>query len=144
MAEVSLTIGGRAYRLACRDGEEADLRAAAGLLDARVASLMQAHGAVAEPRLLLMAALLLGGELLEERNRTGRSPAPAQAAVPHTGLDAGGGSFFDSWYRLRDLALEADPSGRAPDAGDLQRRHTALWTSPGCGALAARRSARLQ
>lgn len=79
MAEVSLTIGGRAYRLACRDGEEADLRAAAGLLDARVASLMQAHGAVAEPRLLLMAALLLGGELLEERNRTGRSPAPAPA-----------------------------------------------------------------
>ena len=79
MAEVSLTIGGRAYRLACRDGEEADLRAAAGLLDARVASLMQAHGAVAEPRLQLMAALLLGGELLEERNRTGRSPAPAPA-----------------------------------------------------------------
>ena len=74
---------------------------------------------------------------------SGRSPAPAQAAVPHTGLDAGGGSFFDSWYRLRDLALEADPSGRAPDAGDLQRRHTALWTSPGCGALARALHARV-
>ena len=72
MAEVSLTIGGRAYRLACRDGEEADLRAAGGLLESRVASLMQAHGAVAEPRLLLMAALLLSGELLEERSHASR------------------------------------------------------------------------
>ena len=51
MAEVNLTIGGRGYRLACRDGEEADLRAAGGLLDSRVGSLMQAHGAIAEPRL---------------------------------------------------------------------------------------------
>lgn len=67
MAEVSLTIGGRAYKLACRDGEEDDLRAAAGLLQSRVASLMQAHGSVAEPRLLLMAALLVSGELLERK-----------------------------------------------------------------------------
>lgn len=81
MAEVSLTIGGRAYRLACRDGEEADLRAAGGLLESRVASLMQAHGAVAEPRLLLMAALLLSGELLEERSNAARLN-PGLKAVP--------------------------------------------------------------
>ncbi|MCG2842411.1 cell division protein ZapA [Sandaracinobacter sp. RS1-74] len=86
MAEVSLTIGGRAYRLACRDGEEADLRAAAGLLESRVASLMQAHGAVAEPRLLLMAGLLLSGELLEERANAqrlnpGLKPVPASDAA---------------------------------------------------------------
>ncbi len=67
MAEVELTIGGRAYRLACRDGEEAELRAAAGLLDSRVSALMQAHGAIAEPRLLLMAALIVAGELLERK-----------------------------------------------------------------------------
>ena len=85
MAEVSLTIGGRAYRLACRDGEEADLRAAGGLLESRVASLMQAHGAVAEPRLLLMAALLLSGELLEERSNASRL-TPGLKPVP--GADA--------------------------------------------------------
>lgn len=76
MAEVSLTVGGRAYRLACRDGEEEDLRAAATLLDSRVSGLMQAHGAIAEPRLLLMAALLLSGELLE-RKAGGPRPLPA-------------------------------------------------------------------
>ena len=84
MAEVSLTIGGRAYRLACRDGEEADLRAAGGLLESRVASLMQAHGAVAEPRLLLMAALLLSGELLEERSKAARL-MPGPRPVPEAG-----------------------------------------------------------
>lgn len=84
MAEVSLSIGGRAYRLACRDGEEADLRAAGGLLESRVASLMQAHGAVAEPRLLLMAALLLSGELLEERSNGARL-TPGLRAVHDSG-----------------------------------------------------------
>lgn len=65
MAEVVLTIGGRSYRLACRDGEEAALRAAGALLEARVAPLQEAHGAVREPRLLLMAGLILAGELLQ-------------------------------------------------------------------------------
>jgi cell division protein ZapA len=82
MAEVNLTVGGRAYKLACRDGEEDDLRAAAGLLESRVASLMEAHGAVAEPRLLLMAALLVSGELLERKSTEARlSPFPAAPAA---------------------------------------------------------------
>jgi cell division protein ZapA len=84
MAEVTLSVGGRAYKLACRDGEEDDLRAAGGLLESRVASLMEAHGAVAEPRLLLMAALLVSGELLERKSSEARlTPfaSPAQAST---------------------------------------------------------------
>ena len=78
MAEVTISVGGRAYKLACRDGEEDDLRAAGGLLESRVVSLMEAHGAVAEPRLLLMAALLVSGELLERKASEARlSPFPA-------------------------------------------------------------------
>jgi cell division protein ZapA len=82
MAEVTLSVGGRAYKLACRDGEEDDLRAAAGLLESRVTSLMEAHGAVAEPRLLLMAALLVSGELLERKSSEARlSPYPSPNPV---------------------------------------------------------------
>lgn len=87
MAEVSLSIGGRAYKLACRDGEEADLRAAAGLLDSRVASLMQAHGAVAEPRLLLMAALLVSGELLERKSSEARLTPVSNGSPPGPGTE---------------------------------------------------------
>ncbi|WP_199553414.1 cell division protein ZapA [Sandaracinobacteroides hominis] len=87
MAEISLSIGGRAYKLACRDGEEEDLRAAAGLLDSRVSSLMQAHGAVAEPRLLLMAALLVSGELLERKSSEARITPISAGAAPGPGSE---------------------------------------------------------
>jgi cell division protein ZapA len=86
MADVELSIGGRAYKLACRDGEEAELRAAASLLDSRVTALMQAHGAIAEPRLLLMAALIVAGELLERKasdaRATLRPVGPREPAAP--------------------------------------------------------------
>lgn len=85
MAEVTLSVGGRAYKLACRDGEEDDLRAAGGLLDSRVAGLMEAHGAVAEPRLLLMAALLVSGELLERKSTEARL-TPFTGQVPTEAL----------------------------------------------------------
>jgi cell division protein ZapA len=77
MAEVTLAIGGRSYRLACRDGEEEELRAAGRLLESRVAGLLASQGAVTEPRLLLMAALLLAGELHEQAHA-----APAAPPVP--------------------------------------------------------------
>lgn len=79
MAEVRMSIGGRSYRLACRDGEEPALRAAGTLLESRIAPLQKTHGAVAEPRLLLMAALTLAGELLERR-QSPEQPAESAAA----------------------------------------------------------------
>ena len=82
MAEVRMSIGGRSYRLACRDGEEPALRAAGTLLESRLAPLQKTHGVASEPRLLLMAALTLAGELLEQR----RNPDPPAAEV--AGIDA--------------------------------------------------------
>ncbi len=66
----------------------------------------------------------------------GRSAAPQGAVVPTAERDADGGHFLGSWYRLRDARFEADPAAQAPDADSLQRRHTALWTSPQCAMLA--------
>ncbi|MCC7083321.1 MAG: alpha/beta fold hydrolase [Burkholderiales bacterium] len=66
----------------------------------------------------------------------GRSVPTARTRVPDTSHDADGGNFFASWYRLRNQVLEARPDGTAPDARDVQERHSALWTSPECGALA--------
>lgn len=112
MAEVSLTIGGRAYRLACRDGEEEDLRAAASLLDSRVSGLMQAHGAIAEPRLLLMAALLLSGELLERKTGVLR-PMPAPTPVPDAGLQMDRAAFESLAARAERLAQRLEEASAA-------------------------------
>lgn len=86
MAEVSMTIGGHAYRLACHDGEEPALRAAGRVLDEKVSGLKQAMGTAAgEARLLLMAGLLLAGERLENAPVA----APAAQTPPDTeALDA--------------------------------------------------------
>jgi cell division protein ZapA len=55
MAEVSLDIAGRSYRVACRDGEEENLREAlAGL------------GTLSESRQLLFASLLIADQMLEK------------------------------------------------------------------------------
>ncbi|WP_448586333.1 cell division protein ZapA [Thermaurantiacus sp.] len=67
MAEVRVEVGGHAYRLACRDGEEEALRAAARHLDARAQELVGSLGALTEARLLLMAGLQVCSELLERQ-----------------------------------------------------------------------------
>jgi cell division protein ZapA len=71
MAEVTLTIGGRTYTVACRDGGEDHLRTLALRVDAKVAEAQGAVGTSSEVRQLLFAALLLADDLAE-----GGSAAP--------------------------------------------------------------------
>ena len=67
MAEVDLTIAGRPYRVACRDGEEDTLRAAARLVDAKSREAIAGLGTLSEARQLLFAALLLADQLVDQR-----------------------------------------------------------------------------
>jgi cell division protein ZapA len=76
MADLLVSIAGRAYRLACRDGEEESLKAAARLFDSKAIELQEALGAITEPRLLLMAGLMIAGEYLERDNPTPTAIAP--------------------------------------------------------------------
>ncbi|MEM9974420.1 MAG: cell division protein ZapA [Pseudomonadota bacterium] len=59
MPEVTITIGGRDFDVACQEGEEHFLRAAAGMLDAEATTLLNQIGRMPEGRMLLMAGLLL-------------------------------------------------------------------------------------
>lgn len=59
MAEVEIRIGGRRYHVACQDGEEPYLEAAARLLDAEASRLADQKMKLPEPRMLLMAGLML-------------------------------------------------------------------------------------
>jgi cell division protein ZapA len=83
VSNVTLRIGGRAYTVACADGEESHVTALGQLIDDKVQQ-MGAAGQ-SEPRQLLFAALLLADELDEARNRRGSAtavPAPASAPAP--------------------------------------------------------------
>jgi cell division protein ZapA len=71
MAEVTVTIAGRAYRMACGDGDEPRLERLAGLLDGKIADMRGEFGAIGDMRLHVMAALTFADELDETRERVG-------------------------------------------------------------------------
>ena len=79
MAEVDLSIAGRTYRVACRNGEEASLHEAARLVDAKSREALAGLGTLSEARQLLFASLLLADQLLDQK------PESAAAAIPSGG-----------------------------------------------------------
>jgi len=75
VANVELEIASRLYSVACRDGEEAHLRALAAIIDRKAREAAAAVGSMGEARALLFASLLLADELQEAR-----AGAPARPA----------------------------------------------------------------
>ncbi|MDF3413484.1 cell division protein ZapA [Sulfitobacter sp. M57] len=59
MPETKITIGGRQFDVACQEGEETYLHAAAKMLDDEAQVLSDQVGRMPEARMLLMAGLLL-------------------------------------------------------------------------------------
>ena len=59
MPEVTITIGGRPFEVACQEGEEHFLISAAKLLDDEAQVLADQVGRMPEARMLLMAGLML-------------------------------------------------------------------------------------
>ncbi len=69
MAVVNIMVNGRAYTVACDDGEEDHLRDLAIHVDARVRELLSSVGQVGDSRLLLMAALLITDDLIDAQTK---------------------------------------------------------------------------
>ena len=65
MAEVDISIAGRSYRIACREGEEENLRSAASLVDAKSREALAGLGTLSEARQFLFASLLLADQLID-------------------------------------------------------------------------------
>jgi cell division protein ZapA len=72
MSQISVTINGRQFRMACENGEEARLTNLAADLDARIATLRTRFGEIGDTRLTVMAALALADELSEVKEKLAR------------------------------------------------------------------------
>lgn len=107
MAKVDLQIAGNSYSVACRDGEEVSLLAAAALVDAKAQQARQGLGGMSEIRQLLFASLLLADELADQRRSGGGSAAPAPA------LDSGADADLleEIADRLEKLAARLEQRG---------------------------------
>jgi cell division protein ZapA len=69
MAQISVVIAGRAFRMACEDGQEARLTELAATLDSRITELRGSFGEIGDQRLTVMAALSLADERADALGR---------------------------------------------------------------------------
>ena len=65
MSQVTVTINGRQFRLACEDGQEGHLTRLAAELDKRIEELRTRFGEIGDTRLTIMAALMVADEVAE-------------------------------------------------------------------------------
>ena len=63
MGQVTINIRGRAYQVACDDGQEAHLARLGRYLDERADQLVDATGSISEPLMLVMIGLVVADEL---------------------------------------------------------------------------------
>jgi cell division protein ZapA len=101
MAEVELTIAGRPYKVACRNGEEETLQAAGALVDAKSREALAGLGTLSESRQLLFAALLLADQIIDGRDFE-RPKGPDEELAERTNRLA---------ERLESLADKLEQSG---------------------------------
>ena len=65
MSQVTVTIDGKAYRMACDEGQEEHLADLAGRFDRYVAHLKTSFGEIGDLRLTVMAGIMVMDELAE-------------------------------------------------------------------------------
>jgi cell division protein ZapA len=111
---VDLTIAGRTYQVACREGEEENLRAAARLVDGKSREALAGLGTLSEARQFLFASLLLADQLVDPNPQATPPPAPPPAptlAQPDPALILRAESLAD---RLESLAMALENEGANP------------------------------
>lgn len=119
MAHVSVTIAGRAYRMACDDGQEEHLTRLGQEVDVKIDQLRAAFGEIGDQRLSVMAAITIADELSETRRhlraleqelqaeRASRNSAQQRLGESQKAL---AGTVVDAAERLERLARELGPS----------------------------------
>ena len=69
MVQVNVSINGRAYRMACEDGQEEHLMALARQLDGMISHLRENFGEIGDQRLTVMAGIMAMDEMTELKKR---------------------------------------------------------------------------
>lgn len=125
MAQVSITVNGRAYQVGCADGQEDRVLELAKELDGRARLLAEASGSLNEGLVLVLAGLMIADEASDER--TAREAAEEEVAVLRSGdrasaLQAQVEDLEDQLARTQGELAEAHAALRAAHERLEQRR----------------------
>jgi len=107
---IDLNIAGRTYQVACREGEEETLRAAARLVDGKSREALAGLGTLSEARQFLFASLLLADQLMEGRPDS-VPPPPSEPSGPDPALVQRAEALAE---RLESLADALEREGANP------------------------------
>jgi len=107
-ALIDLNIAGRTYQVACREGEEENLRAAARLVDGKSREALGGLGTLSEARQFLFASLLLADQLIDKQPG---AAAPIPSAAPDPALVERAESLA---MRLESLAAQLESEAANP------------------------------
>lgn len=112
MPEIEIEIGGRGFMVACQDGEEAYLHAAAKMLDTEATAILGQIGRMPADRMLLMAGLMLADKTasLEDEMKALQDRIAAQ----EKSLASAEERLADRARRIAELQ-EAGPRTELPD-----------------------------
>ncbi len=108
MPELDIEIGGRRFAVACQDGEEPFLQAAAKMLDTEAAVILGQVGRMPPERMLLMAGLMLADKTAGLEEDLGR--VQAELENEKTALTAAQAKLDDRARRIAELEEAAPPS----------------------------------
>ena len=81
MAEISITINGRNYGIACDDGQERRVKELAGYVDSKLREIARAGAASNESHLLVLTAIILADEIADLRSNGHQIAAAATRPV---------------------------------------------------------------
>jgi cell division protein ZapA len=115
MGQITISLNGRSYRLACGDGEETRLTELAAYVGERVSELATEFSQVGDDRLIVMAALMITDELFDAREALQQLP-PGAIRPQNDGMhQAGFGSPGDFFAAPLPEADAASPAGSADE-----------------------------
>lgn len=121
MAEVSVEINGRKYRMACEDGQETHLSSLAARFNAFIDEYKGAFGEIGDNRLTVMAGIAVMDELVESERKLkalreevdGLTKAGSEMAEASEHLEARfAAKLGDVARRIESIATAIDNSGR--------------------------------
>jgi len=112
MSQISVTVNGHPYKMACDDGQEPRIRRLAQYVDARVSEFVRSVGQVGDARLLLLAALVIADELSDANETLQQEQSRARAAEAAAGdaVDTAAAGIHGFAQRIESIAARLESS----------------------------------
>ena len=98
MPTVEFNIGHKSYELACQEGEERLLRRAAAMLDTEARAILEQAGRMPEPRLLLLAGLMLADRMSATEDRAAAAERELGRLKAEEGKKLQGGFYINDKF----------------------------------------------